>query len=96
MTHQNAKDKWLMRSKDLILIVGAVLGMLAGIGKLYVMADAVTVNAQRIDKMEPVVMSHETKIALNDERWMQIQRQIESMNKKLDRENRDSFPRRRE
>lgn len=75
----------LMRIKDGVLIIGAVAGLIAGMGKLFVLANAVESNASRIAIIEPKVATHETKIAVADERWDQIQAQIQNINRKLDR-----------
>lgn len=74
-----------MRAKDLVLIVGAVGGLVAGLGKIFVLANAVDVHDKKIEILEPAVAKHETKIEIIDERWDQIQKQIETINRKLDR-----------
>lgn len=72
------KDKILLRIKDLVLLVGAIGGILVGLGKVFVIANAV-------EAIEPIVRTHEKKLAVADARWEQIQNQIEAINRKLDR-----------
>ncbi len=83
------KDKMLMRIKDVVLLIGAVGGLLVGLGKIFILAEAVKVNAEKVEKIEPEIRHMATKIAVADERWEQIQEQIKAINRKLDRNGRD-------
>jgi len=82
------KDKTLMRVKDLILLLTAVIGLLVGAGRFFVAASVIENNKEEIKKLIPKVEAHGISIAVNDERWTQIQSQIKEINQKLDRRGR--------
>jgi len=79
------KDRLLMRAKDVILVVGAVGGLLAGMGKIFVLAEQVEIQEQKISAAIPTIYVLETRMAVNDERWAQVQLQLERINRKLDK-----------
>lgn len=81
-------DKVLMRMKDSVLLIMAIGSLLTAFGKMFIMANSIEAQAKKVEALEPIVVAHQTKIAINDERWEQIQRQIEIINRKLDRRER--------
>jgi len=81
------KDKVLMRVKDIMLLIGAVGGLLVGLGKFFVLAEAVKVNAEKVKEIEPEVRALSTRMAVSDERWEQVQEQLRIISRKLDRAN---------
>ena len=74
-----------MRFKDWVLIIGAVAGMVAGFGKMFVLANSVEIQQKKLDAIEPLIAIHTTQIAVNDERWSQIQSQLKEISRKIDK-----------
>lgn len=82
MSHD--KDKILLRAKDisLFIMILTLFGLIMGpMKKLFKLESVI----EDVEKMKPLVISHDTKIAINDERWAQVQRELQSINRKLDR-----------
>lgn len=82
------RDKFLMRAKDWMLLIGSVIGLMVGLGKVFILANSTENNAARLAKLEPIVSSHETKFAVEDERWSQVQITLAQINRKIDKRNR--------
>jgi uncharacterized membrane protein len=77
-----------MRTKDIVLLAGAIIGLLLGLGKVFILADAVERNVKMLEIVEPRLDNHETRLSVNDERWVKIQEDIKIIKIQIIRNNR--------
>lgn len=85
------RDQKLIRLKDMALLAGQIFmiaSLLGGIGKIFLIASSVEASAQKLKELEPKVTEHDKRMAVSDSRWEQIQRDIQSINRKLERNQR--------
>jgi uncharacterized membrane protein len=78
-----------MRTKDIVLLAGAIIGLLLGLGKVFILADAVERNVKMLEIVEPRLDNHETRLSVNDERWGKIQEDIKFIKMQLNRNRRN-------
>lgn len=74
----------LIRAKDVALLV-TILSLLGMFVKLANKPTEWDQDTSRLDRIEPIVASHETRLAVIDARSQDILEQLRSINRKLDR-----------
>lgn len=78
------KDRILIRAKDIGLIIGIVTLATMAFSfykKLYAWDN----SAARVEKIAEIVAVHETKIAINDERWREINDDLKFIKRNMSR-----------
>lgn len=82
-------DKFLIRVKDIVLLVGAIAGLIVGLTKFYQMPfelqAAITRQEAELSRLMPMVDRHETQLAVIQAQYGAINVELQNINRKMNR-----------